>query len=152
MYAHARRGFAQALDNDRPGAAYALSQFGKLYDIERKALKQNMTDAQRLALRQQHAVDILTDMGEWLKKEIGQVLPKSPIGKAIAYALARWDKLCLYVEDGMLEIDNNLVENAIRALALGRRNYLFAGSHEAAQRIAMFYSFFGTCARNKVEP
>ena len=150
--AHTRRGFAQALDNDRPRAAYALSQFSKLYDIERKAREQNMTDTQRLALRQQHAVDILTDMGEWLKKEIGQVLPKSPIGKAMAYALARWDKLCLYAEDGMLEIDNNLVENAIRALALGRRNYLFAGSHEAAQRIAMFYSFFGTCTRNKVEP
>ena len=117
--AHARREFTQALDNDRPRAAYVLSQFGKLYDIERKAREQNMTDAQRLALRQQHAVDILTDMGEWLKKEIGQVLPKSLISKAIAYALARWDKLCLYVEDGMLEIDNNLVENAIRALALG---------------------------------
>ena len=111
-----------------------------------------MADEQRLALRQHQAVDILTDMGEWLKKEIGQVLPKSPIGKAMAHALARWDKLCLYAEDGMLEIANNLVENAIRALALGRRNYLFVGSHEAAQRIAMYYSFFGTCARNKVEP
>ena len=87
-----------------------------------------------------------------VEKKTGQVLPKSPIGKAIAYALARWDKLCLYAGDGMLKLDNNLVENVIRALALGRRNYLFAGSHEAAQRIAMFHSFFGACARNEVEP
>ena len=97
-----------------------------------------MTDEQRLALRQQHAVDILTDMGEWLKKEISEVLPKSPIRKAIAYALSRWDKLCLYAKDGLLELANNLVENAIRALALEKRNYLFAGLHETAQRIAMF--------------
>ena len=80
------------------------------------------------------------------------VLPKSLIGKAIAYTLNLWDNLKRYVNDGRVEIDNNMVENTIRPLALGRKNYMFAGSHKAAQRAAMFYSFFATCKINDVEP
>lgn len=150
--AHARRYFEQAKDNDRIRAEYALTEIAKLYDIERLARDKNMTHDERLALRQQEAVDLLKAMGEWLKKNLGEVLPKSPIGKAISYSLSRWSRLSEYANNGMLEIDNNLVENAIRVLALGRKNYLFAGSHDAAQRIAMFYSFFGTCAKNGVDP
>ena len=150
--AHARRYFEKALDNDRAKAEYALKEIARLYDIERQARDENMTHAQRLTLRQENAVDILKDMGEWLKENMVKVLPQSPIGKAIAYSLSRWNKLSEYTNNGMLEIDNNLVENAIRVLALGRKNYLFAGSHEAAQRIAMFYSFFGTCEKNGVDP
>lgn len=151
--AHARRYFEQALDNDRPRAEHALSEMGKLYDIEKQARDKAMSFEERLDLRQKKkAMDILSELGEWLKVQAGQVLPRSPIGKAISYALARWDKLSAYATNGMLEIDNNFVENAIRPLALGRKNYLFAGSHEAAQRIAMFYSFFGTCAKNNVNP
>ena len=152
LYAHARRYFEKALDNDRAKAEYALKEIARLYDIERQARDENMTHAQRLTLRQENAVDILKDMGKWLKENMIKVLPQSPIGKAIAYSLSRWDKLSEYTNKGMLEINNNLVENAIRVLALGRKNYLFAGSHEAAQRIAMFYSFFGTCAKNGVDP
>ena len=140
------------MDNDRAKAEYALKEIARLYDIERQARDENMTHAQRLTLRQENAVDILKDMGEWLKENMVKVLPQSPIGKAIAYSLSRWNKLSEYTNNGILEIDNNLVENAIRVLALGRKNYLFAGSHEAAQRIAMFYSFFGTCAKNGVDP
>ena len=74
------------------------------------------------------------------------------MGKAFYYLQQQWPKLKVFLEDGQLEIDNNLVENSIRPLALGRKNYLFAGSHPAAQRIAMMYSFFGTCQRHQVNP
>jgi len=76
------------------------------------------------------------------------VLPKSTIGNALHHSLQRWDKLMRYTTDGRLEIDNNLVENAIRPVAIGRKNYLFAGSHRAA----MLYSFLGTCKINNVNP
>ena len=91
-------------------------------------------------------------MKEWLKGQAVNALPKSAIGKAINYALTFWNRLVHYVEDGKIEIDNNLVENTIRPLPLGRKNYLFAGSHEAAQRTAMIYSFLGICKKNSVEP
>ena len=84
-------------------------------------------------------------MKEWLKINHQHVLPKSLIGKAINYSMKRWDKLNFYTTKGNLEIDNNLIENQIRPVALGRKNYLFAGSHEAARRHAMNYSFIGTC-------
>ena len=74
------------------------------------------------------------------------------MGKATAYCIERWDNLIAYLNDGSLEIDNNLAENAIRPIALGRKNYLFAGSQRGAQRAAMFYSFFGTCKKNNVNP
>ena len=87
-----------------------------------------------------------------MKAEFAKAAPKSAIGKAFFYCLNRWKELCLYTKDGMLEIDNNLVENAIRPVAIGRKNYLFAGSHEAAQRAAMMYTFFASCKRNGVNP
>ena len=80
------------------------------------------------------------------------VLPKRTIGQALHYSLERWDKLMLYTADGKLEIDNNLVENVIRPVAIGRKNYLFAGSHNGARRAAMLYSFLGTCKINEVNP
>lgn len=79
-------------------------------------------------------------------------LPKSQIGKALAYSQTRWDNLLAYLLDGNLQIDNNLIENAIRPVALGRKNYLFAGSHDAAQRAAMPYTFFANCKKNAVNP
>ena len=84
-------------------------------------------------------------LGEWLVEEHSNVLPKSAIGKAIYYLVARYNKIYLYLEDGRLEIDNNLIENAIRPVALGRKNYLFAGSHAGAQRAAIVYSLLGSC-------
>jgi transposase len=80
------------------------------------------------------------------------VIPLSTIGKALSYSLQRWDKLSRYTEDVRLQIDNNLVENAIRPVAIGRKNYLFAGSHDGAHRAAMLYSFMGTCKINNVNP
>jgi hypothetical protein len=80
------------------------------------------------------------------------VTPKSPIGKALEYSMKRWKQLTVFTTDGRLEIDNNKIENEIRPIALGRKNYLFAGSHESAQRIAMIYSLLATCRANGVNP
>jgi transposase len=150
--AHARRKFEQALDNDKVRAEHVLQQMQKLYAIERKAREENHNHAQRYELRQVESVTVLQSLHDWFKENLRQVLPKSLIGEAISYSLGRWAKLSLYITDGKLEIDNNLVENVIRPVALGRKNYLFAGSHEAAQRSAMLYSFMGTCKLRGVEP
>ena len=95
---------------------------------------------------------ILNELGKWMTAQVRTTLPKSPFGKALIYSISRWDNLMNYLRDGYLEIDNNLVENSIRPTALGRRNYLFAGSHAGAQSAAMFYSFFATCKHNNVDP
>jgi transposase len=150
--AHARRYFEQALDNDKQRAEWMLAQIQLLYHTERTAREQGYSYEQRLELRQTESIPVLQNIHQWLKDNVMQVLPKSTIGKAINYALARWDKLCIYTHHGHLEIDNNPVENAIRPVALGRKNYLFAGSHEAAQRAAMIYSLLATCKANGIEP
>ena len=122
------------------------------YEIERKARERNIDFETRKRYRQIYAKPVLAEIKNWLNKNIQEVLPKSAIGKAVAYTLNLWPQLEEYVNDGKYEIDNNLIENSIRPLALGRKNYLFAGSHKAAQRAAMFYSFFATCKINDVEP
>lgn len=150
--AHARRGFEQALDNDRERAEYALKGIQKLYVVEKHARQNGFKHLQRYEIRQKESVPVLETMHRWLKTSITEVLPKSSIGQAIAYALPRWEKLMHYTMDGKLEIDNNLVENSIRPIAIGRKNYLFAGSHASAQRAAMIYSLLGTCKLKNVEP
>jgi hypothetical protein len=150
--AHARRKFDQALDSDRERAQQALKLFQPLYDIEREAREQNLSFDERKLLRQTKSIEKLQLLEAWLKENIIQVLPKSVMGQAIAYTLNLWPRLIRYIEDGRFEIDNNLVENSIRPVALGRKNYMFAGSHEGAKRAAMMYSFLGTCKRNNVEP
>jgi len=94
----------------------------------------------------------LDQLQSWLEEQKGQVLPKSAIGKAIHYTYAQWNKLRRYAESGEVQMDNNLVENTIRPVALGRKNYLFAGSHDAARWAAMIYSFMATCKLQNVEP
>lgn len=150
--AHARRYFEKALDNDRARAQYALTQIQKLYAIERLAKEEGLDTDQITALRQKEARPILQELKQWMEDQYGQVAPKSSIGKALAYSLRLWDRLARYTEDGAWYIDNNLVENSIRPVALGRKNYLFAGSHEAAQCAAMMYSLLGSCKLNGVEP
>jgi transposase len=150
--AHARRMFYEAQANDAVRATYALEQFAKLYTIERNIKDQQLTYEQALELRQQQAVPILQNLGNWMKEQYVQTLPKSTIGKALGYSIERWDELSIYATNGKLNIDNNPVENSIRPVAIGRKNYLFAGSHEAAQRSAMIYSLLGTCKLNDVNP
>ena len=150
--AHARRKFENALENDRDRSQKMLLMIQKLYAIERRAKEEEMDVEQIKALRQEKAVPILEEMEAWMREEICKVAPKSAIGKALSYTMTLWPRLKRYVEDGRFSIDNNLIENSIRPVALGRKNYLFAGSHEAAQRAAMFYSFFATCKINHIDP
>ncbi|MGY4385724.1 transposase [Pedobacter sp. UYP24] len=149
---HSRRKFSEAMDNDGTRAEYVLGELQKVYAIERKFLEKRIDAAQLFADRTEQAAPILVKLKEWMLENYVQVLPKSPIGKAIQYALSRWDQLSVYLLDADLLIDNNQIENAVRPLAIGRKNYLFAGSHEAAQRAAMLYSFMGTCKKNGVNP
>jgi hypothetical protein len=150
--AHARRMFNEALGNDEHRAGYAMHQIQKLYAIERDCKERNLDYEAIRTVRHGQAVPILAELGKWMKEQYMQVTPKSPIGKALAYSIERWDKLSLYTNDGMLNIDNNPVENSIRPIALGRKNYLFAGSHEAARRSGMLYSLLGTCKMHGIEP
>ncbi|MGL6294796.1 MAG: IS66 family transposase [Plesiomonas sp.] len=150
--AHARRKFFEAQDNDLPRTAYALEQIGLLYQLERRTREQQLDESQVLELRRQKALPVLEALGLWMKEQYVQVLPKSPIGKALAYSIERWKELCIYATNGKLNIDNNPVENSIRPVAIGRKNYLFAGGHEAAQRSAMLYSLLGTCKLHNVNP
>ncbi|SFC85466.1 Transposase [Parapedobacter composti] len=151
-WAHARREFERALDNDKARAEKALLMIQQLYTVERKAREEGLTAEQTKELRLKESLPVINELGKWIFEEIKSTLPKSQIGKAMAYAYARWDALSAYLYDGNLQIDNNLVENAIRPVALGRKNYLFAGSHEAAQRAAMIYSFFAICKKHEVNP
>lgn len=150
--AHARRMFNDALDNDEVRASHAMGEIQKLYTIERICKEQELNFAEIKEVRQRKAVLILRNLGLWLQQQYVQVLPQSLIGKAIAYSLQRWERLSRYTEDGRLNIDNNPVENSIRPVALGRKNYLFAGSHEAAKRSGMLYSLLGTCKMHGIEP
>lgn len=150
--AHARRMFEKSLSDDRKRSEYAMEEIQKLYLVERKARDQKLSPEQRHELRLDESLPILNSLGSWMAEKVRTTLPKSPFGKALIYSVSRWDNLMAYLKDGHLEIDNNLVENTIRPNALGRKNHLFAGSHAGAQRGAMFYSFFGTCKLNDVDP
>lgn len=150
--AHARRYFYDALQNDKDRSEYALQQFGLLYAIERKAKEQSLLPAEVLQLRRAEALPVLEALGKWMKDEYIKVLPTSPVAKALGYSIERWNELMIYTTDGKLNIDNNPVENSIRPVAIGRKNYLFAGSHEAAQRSAMLYSLLGTCKMHGINP
>ncbi len=151
-WAHARREFERALNNDKVRAEYALTLIQKLYIIERKAKQENSTTAKVKELRLEESLPVINQLGKWIFEQIKNTLPKSQIGKAMLYAYARWDALSAYLYDGSLCIDNNPVENAIRPVAIGRKNYLFAGTHQAAQRAAMVYSFFAICKKHDVNP
>lgn len=150
--AHARRMVEKSLDDDKKRAEYALIEIQKLYQIERRAREQKLAPEQRHELRLNESLPIMNELGKWMAAQVRTTLPKSPFGKALVYSVSRWDNLMNYLKDGYLEIDNNLVENAIRPTALGRRNYLFAGSHAGAKSAAMFYSFFASCKHNNVDP
>lgn len=150
--AHARRMFNEALDNDYDRATYVLEEIQKLYTIERISKESNLNFEELKVVRCAKAAPILRALGLWMQQQYVQVLPKSAIGKALAYSIERWNKLSLYITDGRLRIDNNPVENSIRPVALGRKNYLFAGSHEAAKRSGMLYSLLGTCKMHNIEP
>jgi transposase len=148
--AHARRYFKEAEDNDRERSSFALKVYQEVYEIERQI--RGLSNDERKTIRQQAILPKLNELHTWMTEQYRSVTPKSPIGKALEYSLKRWKELTLFTTDGQLEIDNNRIENEIRPIALGRKNYLFAGSHESAQRIAMIYSLLASCKTNEIDP
>lgn len=150
--AHARRYFEKAKDNDYSRSKHVLGLIQQLYLMERKAKEKTINPEMKYRYRQLYAVPILNTLKKWLKDNQIKVMPKSSIATAINYTLTIFDNLARYTQDGRFEIDNNMIENAIRPLALGRKNYLFAGNHIAAQSYAMMYSFFATCKTIDVNP
>ncbi len=154
--AHVRRKFEDSLGNDKTRASYVLTEIQKLYQVERQAREEGLNAEHRYRLRQEESLPVMQELKQWLLDNAPEahhkVLPGSKIGKAISYALGQWSRLEIYLEDGRHEIDNNWVENSIRPVAVGRKNYLFAGSHEAAQRAAMIYSLIGSCRKNDINP
>ncbi len=149
---HARRNFEKALNNDQQRADHVLGEFQRLYAIEEVARNQNWSSEKIYEVRQEQAQPILEALFDWMEEEYQKVLPASVIAKAIAYMLHRKERMMYYLSDGSLHIDTNPIENAIRPIAVGRRNYLFAGSHDGAQWAAMFYSFFACCRLHEVDP
>lgn len=150
--AHARRKFFDARTNYPEVAERVLNLIGALYYIEQKAVEGNLNIQQRFTLRQEQAIPVLSELKQFLENQQPKCTPKSSIGQAIDYTLKLWPRLVRYTENGLFLIDNNFIENAIRPIALGRKNYLFAGSHQAAKVTAMFYSFFGTCKLQGINP
>lgn len=144
-WAHARRKFDEALKNDKTRAEYALEQIALLYEVEREADEKNLSYQARAKLRESHSYPIMVAFEKWLVKEYDKVLPKSPIGKAIKYTYDIYHRLSRYHLDGRYHIDNNMAENSLRGLALGRKNYLFCGNHDAAEDAAVIYSLLGCC-------
>jgi len=151
-WAHARRYFEKALESDPQRAGYAMDKIKELYMIERKAEEKELDVEEKKQLRQREAIPVLQELKKWMEAQLPEILPKSPIGKALQYTLSIWDRLMAYTDNGKWLIDNNLIENSIRPVTLGRKNYMFAGSHEGAKRAAMMYSFFGSCKLNGVNP
>jgi len=139
--AHARRKFEELKDTERSDlAAEALLFYGLLYDIEASAREQSLDAAARQRFRQQHARPVADHLREWLTLQRQKVPSGSAIAKAISYSLGRWQALTRYIDDGDLPIDNNWLENRIRPIAIGRKNWLFAGSLRAGQRAAVIMS------------
>ena len=149
-WAHARRYFEEALKEDKVRASYALEQIGLLYEVERRADQEQLTYEERAALRSRLAYPIMIAFEKWLLNEYPKVLPKGRIGKAIRYTYNIYHKLTRYHLDGRLKIDNNLGENAIRPIALGRKNWLFCGNDDAAENAAIMYSMLGCCKEHGV--
>ncbi|MBV9123297.1 MAG: IS66 family transposase [Planctomycetes bacterium] len=150
--AHARRKFYEARPSDAVRSHQALAYYGQLYELERSAHRLEFNDAQRMQMRQELSVPILETFRRWLEAERDQVLPKSPLGEAIGYALNNWAALVRYTEAGFLAIDNNVAEREMKRVAIGRKNWLFVGSPQGGRTAAVLLSFTSTCNRLGVEP
>ena len=150
-WAHVRRKFYdihEALSS--PIAFEALERIGRLYKVEEEI--RGRQPHERHAVRQARAGPELKSLHEWLHKTATTLSKKSELAKAIRYALSNWVALTRYCEDGRLEIDNNAAERALRAIALGRKNWLFAGSDDGGERAAAIYTLLGTAKLNDLNP
>jgi len=150
--AHIRRKFFDARSNHPELAELALAAIGYLYRIERIGGDYELNADRLRSLRQRYARPAYEALLEWVDYQQRNNLSSGGIGKALGYAKNHLPRLRAYIDDGRIEIDNNQIENKIRPLALGRKNYLFAGSNKAAQRVAMIYSLFASCREHDVNP
>jgi hypothetical protein len=150
-WAHARRKFYD-LDVARPSAltGEALRRIGTLYTVE--AQIRGKPPHERRAVRQQQARPLLADLHTWLMQQLAALSRKSDTAAAILYTLNLWPALTRYCDDGQIEIDNSAAERALRGIAIGRRNYLFAGADSGGERAAAIYSLVGTAKLNGVDP
>lgn len=151
-WAHARRKFVEAMEVQPQGTGGIITQLRKLYLVERHAREEAFGAEQRMELRNQRSRPILEELKGQLEALLPGCLPQSPLGKAIRYTMAEWEALVRYLEDGRLEIDNNLTENAIRPSAVGKKNWLFIGHPDAGWRSATIYSVIVSCRRRGIDP
>ena len=149
---HNRRKFVEALDEDDEKATQAIVYIKKLYRIESLADEQKLTPEERREKRRKEAYPVICEFEKWLSDTWLKVLRTSRVGKAIQYSYTLLPRLARYVNDGRINIDNNLIENAIRPLAIGRKNYLFCGNDDAAIRAAIIYSLISSCKAVNVDP
>ena len=155
-WAHARRKFFEARKENEKLANEALFYIGKLYEVERDADALDEADKKpdyerRRSMRQEKAYPEIKKFETWMEVNLLKCPPKSLMEEAISYTYRIIKKLALYVTDGRYKIDDNMVENSIRPLAIGRKNYLFCGDDEAAQRAAVVYSLLATCKARGVD-
>jgi transposase len=151
-WAHVRRKFYDAQTTDASYAFTALGLIRQLYQIERLARQRELSAEELRAMRQEHSRPVLACFEKWMKEMAGIVLPKSPLAEAIGYAQRQWKALERFVEDGDLEIDNNAAERALRRVAIGRKNWLFAGSDAGGERAAALFSLVASCRLHDLDP
>jgi transposase len=132
--------------------AYPIKLIGRLYRIERLADVKELPAEGRATLRGQRSRPVLDTLHRWLVRTLASEPPSSELAKAAGYLFNQWTALTRFLDDGRLGLDNNLCERQLRDIAIGRRNYLFAGSHDAARRAATLYSLLRTCALHDVPP
>ena len=150
-WAHVRRGFHEALAETKL-AAWFVGQIGQLYAVEKKLREQKAGPALRQTMRAWQSQPVLTRLHRAMELIRRKTLPQGLLGQAIDYSLKRWEALTRFIDDGVLEIDNNLIENAIRPSAIGKKNFLFIGHPEAGERSAVIYTLLGSCRRHDVNP
>ena len=161
-WSHARRKFVKVVKvrkkhrskrvNPKSLADEALDYIGNIYQVEKEARRRELNAVQIYQLRQEKTKPLLNEFKKWLQAKQPQAPPKSLLGQAIRYTMANWEKLIVFLEDGRLRPDNNLVENAIRPFVVGRKNWLFAGSPDGAKASATFFTLIETAKANGLEP
>lgn len=149
--AHVRRKFETALAT-MPQAKQALDYIALLYMLEGNLKAEGAGYEQIRKEREQKAYPILQQMESWMKQTYNGCTPKSPLGKAISYAFGMWPRISRYCKEGYFNIDNNGVENSIRPITLGRKNYLFSGNDSGAEDNCIFYTLLGSCLQAGIEP
>jgi transposase len=152
--AHVRRKFHEARDQSPRVAGWLLRQIGLLYSVESRLREERAGPRLRAAVRASQSRVILQRLHRALVrfKRVGRYTPASAMGCAISYALSQWDGLLLYIDNGLLNIDNNHIENSVRPTAIGKKNFLFVGAAEAGERSAILYTVVEACRRRGIDP